>query len=963
MRRQSIIQLSLTWFTAILFLISGTTLSAAIFFSSTPAQAATVALPMETGTTTCPGNLISNPSFESDRSGYSPAGWSGSGKVGAEYPGFNTPAGTKFAYVTGNKWMWVSVTPIVGKSYVATFYSGSHNPNPTQQVRLTVYDATSTPLAQSIHTIVADMEDLGTFGGPYTLSIGPVPNGATEIRFEVTDGGNDYAKIDGVCMSETTTAPTATPTNTQTAPTATATKTPVPPTATPTKTVAPPTATPTKTSVPPTATPTNTPVSVSCPANLISNPGFENDTVKTHPIGWSGSGWVINEYTGFNTQDGVKFAYVTGNQWMWYTVPSTVGKSYEATFYSGSHNPNPTQQVRLTFYDASLNVLAQVTHTIVADMEVLGQFGGPYTLKLGPAPAGTNELRFEVTDGGNDFAKIDGVCLREAGSPTATPTNTPVPPTATPTNTKVPPTATPTNTPVPPTATPTNTPVPPTATPTNTKVPPTATPTNTPVPPTATPTNTSVPPTATPTNTKVPPTATPTATPTNTTVPPTATPTNTPKLGSLGNQVWYDVNHSADQGSNPTYVSGVRVDLLQGCASGIVLGTQFTDSNGYYTFFSLPAGQYRVLFSNLPVGYEFTRKDQGLSDITDSDANANGFTDCITLAAGEDNPTVDAGIVKIEPTATPTNTPVPPTATPTNTKVPPTATPTHTPVPPTATPTNTPVPPTATPINTPVALASLGNYVWLDENKNGSQDSTEKGVRGITVELLNSQGTVLVTTTTDADGLYLFANLTPGEYKVHFVHPTKYLPTKANQGSDDELDSDANTSTFQTELTQLVAGENDLSWDYGIFLSEVESPDAQAALGDYVWEDADRNGVQTAGEKPLANVTVLLYNGQGQVISTTVTDNTGHYWFYHLNPGSYVVEFVPPNGYQLTENNIGDDALDSDIAADTHRTPLVTLAAGQINPTLDAGFYPVPTSDENSPEVPLSHIFLPLMTR
>ncbi|MCO5190544.1 MAG: proprotein convertase P-domain-containing protein [Anaerolineae bacterium] len=60
------------------------------------------------------------------------------------------------------------------------------------------------------------------------------------------------------------------------------------------------------------------------------------------------------------------------------------------------------------------------------------------------------------------------ICVEDNGSPTPTPTNTPVPPT--PTNTPVPPT--PTNTPIPPT--PTNTPIPPT--PTNTPVPPTPTP-------------------------------------------------------------------------------------------------------------------------------------------------------------------------------------------------------------------------------------------------------------------------------------------------------------------------------------------------------------------------------------------------------------------------------------------------------------------------------------------------------
>jgi serine-aspartate repeat-containing protein C/D/E len=46
-------------------------------------------------------------------------------------------------------------------------------------------------------------------------------------------------------------------------------------------------------------------------------------------------------------------------------------------------------------------------------------------------------------------------------------------------------------------------------------------------------------------------------------------------------------------------------------------------------------------------------------------------------------------------------------------------------------------------------------------NYNGLQDAGEAGIKGVTVKLLNSVGTVVATATTDANGNYLFSNLAP----------------------------------------------------------------------------------------------------------------------------------------------------------------------------------------------------------
>ena len=83
---------------------------------------------------------------------------------------------------------------------------------------------------------------------------------------------------------------------------------------------------------------------------------------------------------------------------------------------------------------------------------------------------------------------------------------------------------------------------------------------------------------------------------------------------------------------------------------------------------------------------------------------------------------------------------------------------------------------------------SLGDYVWLDTNKDGKQDDTEKGIPGVTVTLKDKDGNVLQTTTTDSTGKYRFDNLDNGDYIVHFDKPANL--TQTTDSTDDDKDAD-----------------------------------------------------------------------------------------------------------------------------------------------------------------------------
>lgn len=62
-------------------------------------------------------------------------------------------------------------------------------------------------------------------------------------------------------------------------------------------------------------------------------------------------------------------------------------------------------------------------------------------------------------------------------------------------------------------------------------------------------------------------------------------------------------------------------------------------------------------------------------------------------------------------------------------------------------------------------------------------------------------------------------------------------------------------------------------------LSAVCDP-APVEVGNYIWKDSNRDGIQDPGEPPLAGVTVALFeNCTGEPIATAITDATGNYYF------------------------------------------------------------------------------------
>jgi len=130
------------------------------------------------------------------------------------------------------------------------------------------------------------------------------------------------------------------------------------------------------------------------------------------------------------------------------------------------------------------------------------------------------------------------------------------------------------------------------------------------------------------------------------------------------------------------------------------------------------------------------------------------------------------------------------------------------------------------------------------------------------------------------------------------------------------------------------------------------------AIGDKVWNDANGNGIQDAGEAGIAGVKVELLDENGQPVLdtdgnpiTTTTDANGAYRFEDLPLGKYTVRFSgAPAGMSPTVQAAGDDrSKDSDINSSGETGVIDLNSDTPEQDDIDAGFTagPAATDDES----------------
>ena len=222
--------------------------------------------------------------------------------------------------------------------------------------------------------------------------------------------------------------------------------------------------------------------------------------------------------------------------------------------------------------------------------------------------------------------------------------------------------------------------------------------------------------------------------------------------------------------------------------------------------------------------------------------------------------------------------------------------------------------------------------MWNDANGNGVQDPGEPGIGNVTLALSTAGADALcgtaddsavMTTTTNANGHYLFENLaTPAKYCVTVTDVNHVLDQYVLTGGSNPL------------LVDLPANGVNLDADFGYYQPQ------PGAIGDTVWNDANGDGVQDTGEPGIGNVTIALSTAgadalcgtaDDSAVMTTTTDANGHYLFENLaTPDKYCVTVTDANqvltGYTLTG---GSNPL------------LVDLPTNGINLAADFGYQPL----------------------
>ena len=349
-----------------------------------------------------------------------------------------------------------------------------------------------------------------------------------------------------------------------------------------------------------------------------------------------------------------------------------------------------------------------------------------------------------------------------------------------------------------------------------------------------------------------------------------------PEPATIGDRVWADVDGDGFQDEGEPGLSDVTVTLKD--SDGNVVASMTTDANGEYLFEDVPAGTYTVVFTSPDSVYEFTAKDAGSDDASDSDANGAGLV-TVTVAPGASDLSIDAGLklrsgaaaidlvktagdapdgadfqlARYGDTATytykVTNTGLAPlinvvvtddklgrigtipalapgaSATLTASAALITTTTNIATV--VGTPTTKagdalPGVPMVTDFDdavviVPLQTATIGDRVWIDADGDGIQDANEVGLHGVTVTLKDANGSVVATQTTDGNGNYLFTDVVPGAYTVVFTAPASYWTFTTKDAGADDADSDANGAGVAS--VTVAPGATDLTIDAGLKLA------------------------------------------------------------------------------------------------------------------------------------------------
>jgi uncharacterized repeat protein (TIGR01451 family) len=359
--------------------------------------------------------------------------------------------------------------------------------------------------------------------------------------------------------------------------------------------------------------------------------------------------------------------------------------------------------------------------------------------------------------------------------------------------------------------------------------------------------------------------------------------------GTIGDYVFKDLNANGIQDATDKPFEGVTVELYD--STGAYVDAVVTGPDGKYQF-KTGAGTYTIKF-NSPLFERLTEKGKGTA-ATDSNPDVDTLTTAnIVLSAGQIIDDIDAGYVfapeiELLKSAVPAE-------------------------------------------GTIVKLNEVIKYTLKVSNV-GEGAATTLEIRDLIPE-----GTTYVTGSADKGGV-LNTNAIPGvDWSLPILEAGKSeLFTFSVKVTDVTTVTEVN-NYFTTGWTD---PSDPLNPPFPSYSNEVKHPiePLKAGVGDYVWNDANGNGIQDVGEAGIKDVKVSLKSLDGVEVVTFTTLADGKYNFADVKPGSYYIEYSNlPAGYVATQQGKGTSATDSNVKTGT-KTEIFVLVSGVTDTTIDAGF-------------------------
>ena len=342
---------------------------------------------------------------------------------------------------------------------------------------------------------------------------------------------------------------------------------------------------------------------------------------------------------------------------------------------------------------------------------------------------------------------------------------------------------------------------------------------------------------------------------------------------ALHGTVFHDRNDNGVQDEGEEGIEGVRITLTD--ADGNLVADTFTDSVGDYWFSDLLPGEYTVYEIQPDSFVDGIDTVGAVNGVTTGEILENDKFGTVVLQGGDVGVNYDFGEIQ---------------------------------------------------------GASVSGLVHVDSNNNGVFDEgSDELLAGVSIQLLDADGSVVAETVTGESGTYTFEGLRPGEYSIRQIQPDGLFSGAEVVGSNG---GEANSNLISSIV--LASGEEATGYDFcehlpaelhGTVFQDGPPIETEDGLPSEGFRDI-RDGIFTAGvdqgiegvvlelyffntEDSLTPVQVTLADVQAEFYAdlgsdlttpiTTVTNADGEYWFQGLPAGNYIVIEQQPDGF--TDSN------------------------------------------------------------